>query len=84
MTQLLPLPTIEADPGRVPAVGGHSDLQLHTGGDDYWSVGRKHDLCKIQQRPIIRHLNERLWGQMGVTMTAGTLGWIMLAPAATA
>ena len=23
-------------------------------------------------------------GQMGVTMTAGTLGWIMLAPAATA
>lgn len=29
-------------------------------------------------------LNERLWGQMGVTMTAGTLGWIILAPAATA
>ena len=28
--------------------------------------------------------NERLWGQMGVTITAGTLGWIMLAPAATA
>ena len=29
-------------------------------------------------------LKERLWGQMGVTMTAGTEGWIMLAPAATA
>ena len=84
MTQLLPLPTIEADPGRVPAVGGHGDLQLHTGGDDYWPVGSKKGLYKLQQRPIIRHLNERLWGQMGVTMTAGTLGWIMLAPAATA
>ena len=42
MTQLLPLPTIKADPGRVPAVGGHGDLQLHTGGDDYWPVGSKH------------------------------------------
>jgi hypothetical protein len=29
-------------------------------------------------------LKEREWGQMGVTMTAGTEGWIMLAPAATA
>ena len=27
---------------------------------------------------------ERLWGQMGVTITAGTLGWTMLAPAANA
>ena len=27
---------------------------------------------------------ERECGQMGVTMTAGTEGWIMLAPAATA
>jgi hypothetical protein len=27
---------------------------------------------------------EREWGQMGVTITAGTEGWIMLAPAATA
>lgn len=29
-------------------------------------------------------LKEREWGQMGVTMIAGTLGWIMDAPAATA
>jgi hypothetical protein len=29
-------------------------------------------------------LKEREWGQMGVTITAGTEGWIMLAPAATA
>lgn len=29
-------------------------------------------------------LKEREWGQMGVTMMAGTLGWIMDAPAATA
>lgn len=33
---------------------------------------------------VVIYLNERLCGQMGVTMTAGTLGWIMLAPAATA
>ena len=38
MTKLLPLPSIEADPGRVPAVGGDRDLQLHSGGDDYWPV----------------------------------------------
>ena len=30
------------------------------------------------------YLNDKECGQMGVTMTAGTLGWIMLAPAATA
>ena len=30
------------------------------------------------------HLKESECGQMGVTITAGTLGWIMLAPAATA
>lgn len=29
-------------------------------------------------------LKEREWGQMGVIMMAGTLGWIMEAPAATA
>lgn len=29
-------------------------------------------------------LKEREWGQMGVIMMAGTLGWIMDAPAATA
>lgn len=29
-------------------------------------------------------LKEREWGQIGVTMIAGTLGWIMDAPAATA
>lgn len=28
--------------------------------------------------------NDREWGQMGVIMMAGTLGWIMEAPAATA
>ena len=30
------------------------------------------------------YLNDKECGQMGVTITAGTLGWIMLAPAATA
>lgn len=29
-------------------------------------------------------LKESEWGQMGVTMMAGTEGWIILAPAATA
>jgi hypothetical protein len=29
-------------------------------------------------------LNESEWGHIGVTMMAGTLGWIMDAPAATA
>jgi hypothetical protein len=29
-------------------------------------------------------LNESEWGQMGVTMMAGTDGWIIEAPAATA
>ena len=29
-------------------------------------------------------LKESEWGQMGVTMMAGTLGWIMEAPAAAA
>lgn len=29
-------------------------------------------------------LKEREWGQMGVSMMAGTEGWIMDAPAATA
>lgn len=29
-------------------------------------------------------LKDREWGQMGVTMIAGTLGWIMEAPAAAA
>ena len=33
VTQLLPLPTVEADPGRVPAGGADGDLQLHPGGD---------------------------------------------------
>jgi len=31
MTQLLPFPPVEADPGRVPAVRRHRDLQLHPG-----------------------------------------------------
>ena len=30
------------------------------------------------------HLKERECGQMGVTMTAGTEGWTILAPAAAA
>ena len=38
----------------------------------------------IKLTVVVFYLNERLCGQMGVTMTAGTLGWIMLAPAATA
>lgn len=29
-------------------------------------------------------LKDNEWGQIGVTMIAGTDGWIMLAPAATA
>lgn len=29
-------------------------------------------------------LKDREWGQMGVTMMAGTLGWIIEAPAAAA
>ena len=31
MTQLLSFPPVEADPGRVPAVRRHRDLQLHPG-----------------------------------------------------
>ena len=31
MTQLLPFPPVEADPGRVPAVRRHRDLQLNPG-----------------------------------------------------
>ena len=39
MTQLLPLPPVEADPGRVPAGRTDGDLQLHPGGDDNGSEG---------------------------------------------
>ena len=40
--------------------------------------------AKLLQKKARLHLKERECGQMGVTITAGTLGWIMLAPAATA
>ena len=39
-------------------------------------------LKRMDQRAS--YLKEREWGQMGVTMTAGTEGWIIEAPAATA
>ena len=39
VTQLLPLPPVEADPGRVPAGRTDGDLQLHPGGDDDGSEG---------------------------------------------
>ena len=34
MTQLLPLPPVEADPGGVPAGGAEGDPELHPGGED--------------------------------------------------
>ena len=46
MTQLLPLSPVEADPGRVPAVRGDGDLELHSGRDYYWPRGRKYDFSK--------------------------------------
>ena len=39
MTQLLPFPPVEADPGRVPAGRTDGDLQLHPGRDDDGSEG---------------------------------------------
>ena len=35
VAELLPLPPVEADPGRVPAVGRDGDLQLHSSGHNY-------------------------------------------------
>ena len=32
MAQFLPLPPVEGDPGRVPAVGAHGDLELYARG----------------------------------------------------
>ena len=50
-------------------------LQIHVrgGGNQSRETGSSNE-----------YLNDKECGQMGVTITAGTLGWIMLAPAATA
>ena len=39
MTQLLPLPPVEADPGGVPAGRTDGDPELHPGGDDDGAEG---------------------------------------------
>ena len=36
MTQLLPLPPIKGNPGRVSAVRRHRDLQFYPRRHDYW------------------------------------------------
>ena len=50
MTELLLLPPVEGDPGGVPAVWAHQDLQLHAGGHNnraerqrVGTDGRDHD-----------------------------------------
>jgi len=37
VAELLPLPPVEADPGRVAAIGGDRDLELHPGRNHNWS-----------------------------------------------
>ena len=51
------------------------------GLQSFREMGKRSFLAREES---FQHLNERECGHMGVTMTAGTLGWIMLAPAATA